>query len=128
MPIQVEAWLMFPSRGSYPTRAAFAPPASGGPPRFLTSSLVCSPPTPLLRRPALRVPLAVGLPRCERCFWTGRACVRRRLARRRRLGPGPPPTPHEPWTDRGLPGYWAVLFKRAAVVHPASEDAPSPLD
>src|SRR5262249_39183944 len=40
----------------------------GVPTRFLASSLVCSPPTPLLRRPTLRFPLAAGLPRCERLF------------------------------------------------------------
>jgi hypothetical protein len=32
------------------------------------------------------------------------------------------------WTDRGLPGYWVVLFNRAAVSHPASGDAASPCD
>ena len=30
------------------------------------------------------------------------------------------------WTGRGLPGYWVVLFTRAAVSHPASGNAASP--
>jgi hypothetical protein len=31
-----------------------------------------------------------------------------------------------PWTSRGLPGYWAALFTRAVVVHPASGSAALP--
>jgi len=30
------------------------------------------------------------------------------------------------WTGRGLPGYWVVLCKRAAVSHPTSGNAASP--
>ena len=36
------------------------------PRRSLTSTLVCSPPTPLRHRPRLRLSLAVGLPGCKR--------------------------------------------------------------
>ena len=47
-------------------RAAFARPAPRSKPRYPASLLLCSPPTPLLPRPGLRVPLVLGLPRCER--------------------------------------------------------------
>ena len=50
MPIPVEAWLLFPSRSSCATRAAFAPPASG-----------CRPVSWLRRSyAALRLPCCVG--------------------------------------------------------------------
>ncbi len=32
-----------------------------------------------------------------------------------------------PWTDKGLPGYGAILFVRAVVQHPAGPDPSSPL-
>ncbi len=36
-------------------------------------------------------------------------------------------TPVSPEERQGLPGYWAVLFVRAVVPHPAGYDPSSPL-
>ena len=36
------------------------------------------------------------------------------------------PRPHPPWENRGLPGYWAILFARALVITPRRCAATSP--
>jgi hypothetical protein len=35
--------------------------------------------------------------------------------------------PDHPWKDKDLPGYWAILFVRAVVQHPAGCGASLPL-
>ena len=81
-----------------------------------SDSLPPSAPTP--------VPLAGGLPRCGRLFYAHGAddtCARQHVVRRRRVTGAPR---HRDWSRRGegLPGYWAVLFVRAMVEHPAGYD------
>jgi len=90
------------------------------------SKLICSPPTSPPPSVATSVPLANGLPRCRRLFFAGRACACQHAARRRRVTGSPQ---HRVPSRRGedLPGYWAVLFVRAVVEHPAGYDPSSPL-
>ena len=67
------------------------------------------------------VPLAGGLPRCGRLFcapWADDTCARLRAVRRRRVT-GSPPNRGVSRRGEGLPGYWAILFVRALVEHPA---------
>ena len=70
------------------TRAAFARPGPSAN-RSPTSSLICSPPTPSPPSAAAPVPLAFGLPRCERFSLPAGACARQRAARRRRVTGSP---------------------------------------
>ena len=88
--------------------------------RSPASTLLCSPPTPLPPSAAAPVPLARGLPRLGR-FFLAAPCVHPRTRGASEIGlrvsvrlPGVPPR-----RDRGLPGYLAVLFARAAVHDPA---------
>jgi hypothetical protein len=67
------------------------------------------------------VPLASDLPRCGRLFCATRAddtCAHKRAVRRRRLT-GSPQNRDLSRRGEGLPGYWAILFGRARVEHPA---------
>ena len=67
------------------------------------------------------VPLAGGVPRCERLFyapWADDTCTRRRVVRRRRVT-GSPQDRNGSRRGEGLPGYGAILFVRAMVEHPA---------
>lgn len=76
---------------------------------------------------AAPVPLAFGLPR-ERVLVRSRA--RRTPADSALAGDGSPALRYTgvfSWRDQGLPGYWAVLFARAAVEHPARPVTASPL-
>ena len=73
---------------------------------------------------AAPVPLASGLPRCGRLFcasWADDTCARERVVRRRRVT-GSPRRRDVSRRGEGLPGYWAVLFVRAVVEHPAGYD------
>jgi hypothetical protein len=67
------------------------------------------------------VPLAGGLPRCERLFYAPGAddpCARIRVVRRRRVT-GSPLDRNVSRRGEGLPGYGVILFVRALVEHPA---------
>ncbi len=90
------------------------------------STLVCSPPTSSPPSAAASVPLAGGLPRCRSLFFAGSACACQHAARRRRITGSPQ---DRVCSRRGedLPGYWAVLFVRAVVQHPAGYDPSLPL-
>ena len=84
------------------------------PVRSPSSTVLCSPPNPLLHRSPLRFPSRQ--PTTVRRLFL--ATQRMRLKRaacwrvRKRF-----PKPHLPWRDKGLPGYWAILFARAMVIH-----------
>jgi len=56
----------FPAEVRVPTGPPLLDRLRGKKPRYPASTLVCSPPTPLLLRPTLRLPLVAGLPRRER--------------------------------------------------------------
>ena len=107
------------------TRAAFARPAPGDQPRYPASTLVCSPPTPLRRRPGLRFPSPSAYPGAN--AFLNRPGVRS-------LTPGAPEAlwcgfsaaPLYPWTVRGLPGYWAVLLHACRGQTPRLGDVASP--
>ena len=74
-------------------------------------------------RPRLRFSLAFGLPRggCSFCAALRQpaACASRKHTARRRLITGSPQSPVVTRRSEGLPGFWAILFKRAVVVDPA---------
>src|SRR5215468_6705224 len=119
MSYNVKALDMGPSRRSH----QHGPPVLGRVqelPRSPTSSLVCSPPTPCPRRPRLRFPLP--MPTSIRvlllCHMADDTCTRQRVVRRRPLT-GSPSNRDMSRRGEGLPGYWAVLFVRAIVEHPA---------
>src|SRR5262252_5188652 len=87
------------------------------------STLVCSPPTPCLRRPRLRFPLPVAYLVASACSVPGSrrhvrspTCHASETGHRLSARPG--------WVLRrgeGLPGAWTVLFVRAMVEHPAGD-------
>jgi hypothetical protein len=91
-----------------------------------TSKLVCSPPTSSPPSAATSVPLVGGLPRYRSLFFAGRACPCQHAARRRRIT-GSPKDRVSSRRGEDLPGYWAVLFVRAMVEHPAGYDLSLPL-
>jgi len=99
---------------------------SESPTRSPASKLVCSPPTSSPPSAAASVPLANGLPRCRSLFCARRACACQHAARRRRVT-GSPQDRIPSRRGEDLPGYWAVLFVRAVVEHPAGYDPSSPL-
>src|SRR6266567_2671388 len=115
--------VMFPSSSSFPTRAAFAPPASvPSVSRLLRSYAALR--LPRLHRPRLRLSLAFGLPRRGCASWPRRpppAEVHASGFVRR--SPFRPP----PWRDEGLPGAWVVLSMRAAAKYPAGCDVRLPI-
>jgi hypothetical protein len=73
-------WTCFPPKVRIAT-GRLCSAGFGGPPRFPTSSLVCSPPTPLPASAQTMVSLVVDVPRVERfCEPAGRAFVNARRA------------------------------------------------
>lgn len=86
-----------------------------------TSTLVCSPPTPCLLRPWLRFPLPTAYLDAGACS-VPHGPTTRALANVSCVGDGSPAlrkTGDGSRRGEGLPGYWAVLFVRAMVEHPA---------
>jgi hypothetical protein len=76
------------------------------------------------------VPLANDLPPgADACSAdkVGDRCVRLQTHRLWRWITGSPYNRNFPRRDKGLPGYWAVLFARAVVQHPAGSAPSSPL-
>ncbi len=117
--------LMFPSRGSTSTLAAFAPlgPGAEPVPHHHRSYAAIRLPMPLQHASGLPsvVPYQLG----KRGF-----CAPRRSVVTPAVGPlaadgasewvtGSPLPGSSNWTLWGLPGYRAVFFGRATVVHPA---------
>ena len=92
------------------------------PARSPTSQLVCSPPTPLLPSasasvvPCLRPTSLRTLVLCP--ARAGSACARGRAARRSAVT-GSPWLRSSVEEEKGLPGFWVVLFVRAVVEDPA---------
>ena len=74
-------------------------------------------------RPRLRSSLAFDLPCGGSLFCATQrrpaACASREHAARRRWITGSPFVRSFTWRNKDLPGYWAILFKRAVVVDPA---------
>src|SRR3989304_266980 len=123
---------------STPTPASFCVPANERPTapaplcsvgsgcrvRSPTSSLLCGHPTPLPHLRASSLPSVALYQSNKRQFCvprrlrreTGRrtACCRRRVGEDLRVSVAR----YLAWTVKGLPGYRAVLFGRATVVHP----------
>ncbi len=62
----------------------------------------------------------------QELFWAGRVCSCKHAARRRRVT-GSPRGRVVSRRGEDLPGYWAVLFVRAVVQHPAGPDLSLPL-
>jgi len=88
-----------------------------------TSLLVCSPPIPSLPSAAATV-FPCLWPTSRRvlvlcCTRQPAACASRKHTARRRLVTDSPRSPVVTRRNEGLPGFWAILFKRAVVVDPA---------
>ena len=122
-----------PPPGSSSAVRAAEPPAFPMPARSPASKLLCSPPTPPYpsaaapvspcRRPtSVRMLLLCG---ATLMASAGRACIRERAARRRRIT-GSPSLRIVPRRYWGLPVAWTVLLLRAVVVHPVGCGLPSP--
>jgi hypothetical protein len=85
------------------------------------SSLICSPPTPCPHRPALRFPLPLAYPDAG-AYSVPLGPTTRAPANVSCVGDHSPALRQAGLESRrgeGLPGYEAVLFVRAIVVHPA---------
>lgn len=120
----VKALVMFPSVKLVLTRADFATP---GPVAILFPVLIATrqpsdSPSPSA---AALIPLASVLPHRER-FILHRLPERPLPHNRPGLVTGSPLLRSPTVEVRGLPGYWAVLFERAPVKHPAGGSTASP--
>ncbi len=127
-----ELKVMFPSQGSASTLAAFAPlgPGAEPVPHHHRSYAAIRLPMPLQHASGL--PSAMPYQSRKRWF-----CAPRRFVVRPAVGPlaadgasewvtGSPSPGSVDWTVRGLPGYRAVFFGRATVVHPAGPPSARP--
>src|SRR5712692_4203387 len=115
----IEVAVISPSSSSFPTRAAFAPPGPGAT-CSPTSSLICSPPTPHPRRPRLWFPSPLAYLDAGASSWPHRACACQRAVCSGNWSPAPRSSAGMgSRRNEALPGFWAVLFVRAASTHHA---------
>ena len=124
--------LMFPSRGSVSTLAAFAPLGPGAEPVPHHHRSYAAIRLPMPRQHASGLPSAMPYQVVQTLVLCSTTFVVRPA-----VGPfaadgasewvtGSPSPGSYDWTVRGLPGYRAVFFGRATVVHPAGPPSARP--